>query len=84
MKARAVAVLLSLGWYTRRESRSRRNTTFDGDTASFNAVYTDESLEEVRAYLNTKAAYVDPRGGLRASANVATVALVLRNMTGAA
>ena len=58
------------------------NITFDGDTASFNAVYTDEAVKEVQEYLNSKAAYVDPRGGLRANANVATVALVLRNMTG--
>jgi len=58
------------------------NITFDGDTASFNAVYTDEAVKEVQEYLNSKAAYVDPRGGLKASANVATVALVLRNMTG--
>lgn len=59
-----------------------RNITFDGDTSSFNALYSDEGLEEIKKYLNTKAAYVDPRGGLQASANVATVALVLKNMTG--
>jgi hypothetical protein len=62
--------------------RPQRNITFDGDTASFNAVYTDEAVKEVKDILNSKAAYVDPRGGLKASANVATVALVLRNMTG--
>lgn len=42
---------------------------------------TDEAVKEVNDYLNTKAAYVDPRGGLKASANISTVALVLRNMT---
>lgn len=54
----------------------------DGDTGSWNAIIGDESLQEVRHFLNTKAAYVDPRGGLHASSNVATVALVLQNMTG--
>ncbi len=62
--------------------RLQRNITFDGDTASFNAIYSDEGVQEVKDYLNSKAAYVDPRGGLKASANVATVALVLKNMTG--
>lgn len=55
---------------------------FDGDTSSLNAVYSDEAVAEVKAHLNSKAAYVDPRGGLRASAAVDTVELVLRNMTG--
>lgn len=60
----------------------QRNTCVDGDTASLNALYTDESLKEIRDFLNTKNAYVNPRGGLRASADVHTVALVLKNMTG--
>lgn len=55
---------------------------FDGDTASLNIIYGDESMAEIKHYLNSPEAYVDPRGGLRASANVDTVALVLRNMTG--
>lgn len=62
--------------------RSRWNITFDGDTASFNAVYSDEAVAEVRKILNSKMAYVDPRGGFRASTDVETVALVLHNMTG--
>jgi len=45
-------------------------------------VYTDEAVREVHEKLNTKNAYVNPRGGLRASADVHTVALVLNNMTG--
>jgi hypothetical protein len=57
------------------------NTTFDGDTASANFVYTDEAIAEIHALLNSKAAYVDPRGGLHASSDVDTFALVLRNLT---
>ena len=54
---------------------------FDGDTASDNALYSDEAVAEIKDLLNTKAAYVDPRGGLHASTNVDTFALVLLNLT---
>lgn len=55
---------------------------FDGDTASANLLYSDEAVAEIDRYLSTKEAYLDPRGGLKASSNVNTIALVLRNMTG--
>jgi hypothetical protein len=58
------------------------NADFDGDTASANFVYTENSIKEVEAHLKTKKAYIDPRGGLRASAVTDTVGLVIRNMTG--
>lgn len=54
---------------------------FDGDTASANFVYSDEALREIKHMLRTKKAYADPRGGLMASINVDTVALVFRNFT---
>ena len=54
---------------------------FDGDTASCNGIMTDEGIEEVMAAFRKKEAWVDPRGGMIASANVDTVALVLKNMT---
>lgn len=54
---------------------------FDGDTASLNILYSDEAVTEIRELLNSKKSYVDPRGGLMASANVDTVALVFRNFT---
>jgi hypothetical protein len=57
---------------------------FDGDTCSFNAVYSDEGIAEINSYLHSKAAWVDPRGWLKASAGIATIDLVLRNMTGEA
>lgn len=55
---------------------------FDGDTASANILYSDEALAEVHRYLSTKEAFLDPKGGFRASAKVDTVELVLRSMTG--
>jgi hypothetical protein len=64
------------------ESRPQWNTTFDGDTASFNVNMTDEAIAEVSKYLTTKNAFVSPHNGLRASASVPTVELVLKNMTG--
>jgi hypothetical protein len=60
---------------------SEWDNTFDGDTSSFNSVMTDEGVEEVTKFLRRKEAWVDPRGGMIASANVDTVALVLKNMT---
>lgn len=56
---------------------------FDGDTASFNAVYTEEAVAEVKRYLTTKAAFVDPLDGLRAAVDISTITLTLLNMTGA-
>lgn len=55
---------------------------FDGDTCSLTFCYSEEALEEINAHLNSTEAYLDPQGGLRTSANINTVALVLRNMTG--
>lgn len=55
---------------------------FDGDVCSLNVVVTDEAIAEVHKYLDTANAFVDPRGRLHASADIHTVALVLRNMTG--
>jgi hypothetical protein len=55
---------------------------FDGDTASCNVVYSDEALAEINKFLTKKEAFLDPRGGLRASTGIDTVALVLRSMTG--
>ena len=55
---------------------------FDGDTASSTLVYTSEAVAEIDKLLNSREAFLDPRGGFRASCNVTTVKLVLRNMTG--
>lgn len=55
---------------------------YDGDTASSTLVYTSEAIAEIDALLDKREAFLDPRGGFRASCNVTTVQLVLRNMTG--
>lgn len=55
---------------------------YDGDAMSATCVYSDEALEEQRNYLNSKTAYADPRGGLRASSAVPTIELVALNMLG--
>lgn len=54
---------------------------FDGDTASFIAVYTDAG-DDIKKYLNSKEAFVDPIGGLRTSTGVLTTDLFLRSFTG--
>lgn len=55
---------------------------YDGDTASATIVYSDEALAELDKYLDSTAAYLDPRGGFKAGCDVDTITLVLKNMTG--
>jgi hypothetical protein len=55
---------------------------FDGDTASANVTYSDESIAEVNEHLTKKRAYVGTDGTFTSSINVATVALVMHNLTG--
>lgn len=54
---------------------------FDGDTASGNAVMSDEGIREIHQRLKTRAAYVGTDGEFYASTAVDTVNLVLHNMT---
>ena len=58
------------------------NADFDGDTTSFTIVYGDEAVAECRKYMNSFAAYLDPRGGLFRSAASDTLTFVLNNFTG--
>lgn len=53
----------------------------DGDTATYNVVMSDEANAESVRYLDSLQAFVDPRGGLRASSSTTTAELVLRSMT---
>lgn len=55
---------------------------FDGDTASFTVVTSDEANSEIESILSKKEAYIDSAGLFRASADVETPAWVLRSMTG--
>lgn len=61
--------------------RPEWNIAFDGDTASFIAVYTD-AKNDIIEYLNSKQGFVDPIGGIRTSAAVDTAVLFLRSFTG--
>lgn len=61
---------------------ARLGADFDGDTSSFNVTYTDESIQEMREFLNSKRAYVGTDGRPIASIAISTVNLVLYNMTG--
>lgn len=55
---------------------------FDGDTASANVTYSDESIAEVNTHLTKKRAYVGTDGRFTSSISVDTVAFVMHNLTG--
>lgn len=55
---------------------------YDGDTASGNIAYTDDSIEEVNRLMGSKEMWLDPNGGFKASTSYDTINFVLRNMTG--
>ena len=55
---------------------------FDGDTASGNCTYSDDSIEEIDQYLQTKRAYVGADGALISSVDVDTLTHVMYNLTG--
>lgn len=61
---------------------ARLGADFDGDTSSFNVTYTDESIQEMDGFLNSKRAYVGTDGRPIASIAISTVELVLHNLTG--
>ena len=55
---------------------------FDGDTASFNVVYSDNALAEIKEYLASAKFYVSFSGEMNFSAETDTIKYVLKNMTG--
>lgn len=59
----------------------RLGADFDGDTVSFNVVYTDEAMREVEEYLNSRRYYVGTDGRISFSSETDTVKYVLQNMT---
>jgi hypothetical protein len=60
----------------------RLGADFDGDTASGNALYTDEAVKEVNAFLSSRKAYLDVNGRFLSATDTDTVKLVLHNLTG--
>ena len=59
----------------------RRTQAYDGDTVCANVVYTQESIDEIDRYFQTRQAHVDPKGGMRNSMQIDNVKLVMHNMT---
>jgi hypothetical protein len=55
---------------------------FDGDTVSFNSLYSKEAVDETDRFFKTRAAYVKAGGGLAFSVEIHTLALTMRFMTG--
>lgn len=55
---------------------------FDGDTASYNAVYSEDAINEIDRFFTTRSAYILSTGGLAFSAAVHTLDLTLRYITG--
>lgn len=60
----------------------RLGADFDGDTASGNVTYSEESIAEVNRLLSTRRLYVGSDGKFISSTAVDTVNLVLHNLTG--
>ena len=54
----------------------------DGDTSSFNIVYTKDAVEENRKYLNSAKASISTMHGLNNSPSTDPVLRVIKNMTG--
>jgi hypothetical protein len=49
---------------------------------SCTSVYSDESIEEVKNFLNSKACYVNTNGEFSYNVNTATIKFVLQTLTG--
>jgi hypothetical protein len=60
----------------------RLGADFDGDTCSGNIVYSDEAIQEITEFFNSKKAYVGTDGRFINDTNVDTVRHVLANITG--
>lgn len=53
---------------------------FDGDTASYEAVYTDESLTEIKNKMNSASYWVTPDGKLKLDVNTDVIERTLHNL----
>lgn len=54
---------------------------YDGDTASLTMLLSDESIEEVNSFLNSREYYIDDQGNLNFQNNVETLEVVMKYMT---
>lgn len=60
---------------------ARLGLDFDGDTMSFTAMFSDQSVEEIKKLLNSTKFYKDFKGSLAFGAGYDTVSYVVKNMT---
>ena len=61
--------------------RGELTTHLNNRKCSANFVMSDEAVQEIKGYLNSKVAYLNPTGGLKYGANNHIVSLVLHNFT---
>jgi hypothetical protein len=54
---------------------------FDGDTSSLTVLYSDESIREVREFLNSTRAYIGTDGNFMSAFDTDTVGFVFHNLT---
>lgn len=59
----------------------RMGADFDGDTVSFNVVYSDEAVKEAEAFMQSKRYYVGTDGKISFSSETDTIKYVLKNLT---
>ncbi len=59
----------------------RLGADFDGDTVSFNTVYSKQSIDEINKYLNSKRYYLSSHGKLTYSMATDTINFVVSNLT---
>jgi hypothetical protein len=60
----------------------RLGADFDGDTVSFNVLYTEDAIQEIKDLLKSRRFYLDPTAGLAFSADNDVLNMVLAYMTG--
>ena len=54
---------------------------FDGDVMSLNSIYSDEAIEEIKTFMNSKKCYLDPVGNFLRSTAIDTVNYVCYNLS---
>lgn len=61
---------------------AKMGADFDGDTCSFNVLYSDESIQEIDNLFNSKTFYIGTDGKISFSVNVDTVKYLMKTLTG--
>ena len=61
---------------------ARLQADYDGDTVSFNAVYSEQAVNEVDKYLASKRFYLDSSGNMTYSMSTDTINFIVAGLTG--